>query len=408
MLLKFHDPSVNAPWVVGGGGIGGLAAALSLSRSGLDVLVLERAQKLSEIGAGIQLGPNAVAVLHQLGLWDEYRRVACLPGKLQAIDADTGQLLSTMDLTSFASRYGFPYTSVHRGDLQAILLRAAQARADVRVASEIYGLEQDKDDLLVYTNSADVSMQSIHAAALVGADGLWSRVRQHVITDGKPLFTGDVAYRALVPTRALPVALRSTNVRIWMGAHIHVVAYPVKAGEAMNIVAIISGRVTRDAESWEAQASGEQLADITRKADAGLAQLLEFGTQLHGWQAWALHVRKPISASRYVKGRVALLGDAAHPMVPYLAQGASMALEDAWQLGVSVRRTVDVENALKDYALARWQRNARVQQRALRNGEIFHLHGVKRWGRDMALRLMGPRLMDSPWLYGAARQVAGS
>jgi salicylate hydroxylase len=400
MFGNFNNPSFDAPWVVAGGGIGGLAAALGLARSGQKVTVLERAAQLSEVGAGIQMGPNAVAVLNHFGLWQAYRKLACQPSRLYAMDARTGRVLSTLDLTGFSQRYGYPYTTAHRADLQSILLRAVENLAQVHTACEVYGLEQDANDLMVFANSDNSALRTLHATALIGADGLWSRVRQLVVTDRKPTFTGDLAYRALVPMQALPAALRSMDVRIWMGPDLHVVAYPVRAGAAMNLVAIISGRLVQDAETWEAQASSEQLARITRQADPGLAQLLEFGTQLHGWQTWALHIRKPLVAAQYVQKRVALLGDAAHPMLPYMAQGAAMAIEDAHQLALSVQQNEDTETALQDYASKRATRNARVQLKSLRNGEIFHATGLRKWGRDAALRWIGPSLMDTPWLYG--------
>lgn len=400
MFANYTDPSISAPWVVAGGGIGGLAAALGIGRQGKQVLVLERASELSEVGAGIQLGPNAVSVLSHFGLWQEYRKVACQPACMKAIDVHTGRILSTLDLSGFAQRYGYPYTTVHRADLQGLLLKAAQNFAQVHVSSEIYGLEQDDDSLVVFANSDTASLRAIQASALIGADGLWSRVRQLTLTDGKPEFTGDLAYRALVPMQALPAALRSMDARIWLGPDLHVVAYPVKAGESMNLVAIISGSLAQDAESWQAQASGEQLARITRQADPQLVQLLEFGTQMHGWQTWALHAREPLGEEQYVRQRVALLGDAAHPMLPYMAQGAAMAIEDAYQLSRSVVAHADTESALLDYANKRHRRNARVQCKSRNNGRIFHASGMLKLGRDMALRVMGPTLMNTPWLYG--------
>jgi salicylate hydroxylase len=402
MFGNFVDPSLDAPWVVAGGGIGGLAAALGLGRLGKRVLVLERASALSEVGAGVQMGPNVVAVLTQLGLWQEYRKMACQPPRLQAFDSRTGRLLSELDLSSFAQRYGFPYTTVHRADLQGLLLRAVQNSVQVETSCEVYGLEQDVSDLMVFTNSTDTGLRSIHASALIAADGLWSRVRQLIVRDGKPVFTGDLAYRALVPMQALPAALRSMDARIWLGPDLHVVAYPVKSGDCMNIVAITSGRLAQEAETWHAQATSEQLARITRSATPQLAQLLEFGTQLHGWQAWALHARPPLDAIHYVQQRVALLGDAAHPMLPYMAQGAAMAIEDAHQLALSVQQNPQIQEALRHYASRRATRNARVQMKSRRNGDIFHATGLRKWGRDTALRVMGAKLMDTPWLYGYA------
>lgn len=400
----FFSPSQTRgeelPWLVTGGGIGGLAAALGLARIGRPVHVLERAVRLSEVGAGIQLGPNAVAVLQHWGLWNAYRRVACLPAALHARSAGSATAIGRMDLAAFAMRYGYPYTTVHRADLQSLLLQAVKPLAPVHTACEVYGFDQDKEELLVHAHSADSALRSMPAQALIGADGLWSRVRHLLLGDGKPEFTGDVAYRALLPMSGLPAHLRSTDVTVWMGRDLHVVCYPVRGGEALNVVCVIAGRINTEEQSWDLQGPPDQLARVTRHVAPALMELLEYAHGLHGWQMWALHVRPPMQARQYVSDRVALLGDAAHPMRPYLAQGAAMALEDARQLALSVQSQPDPRAALQHYARARWQRNARVQQQSWRNGRVFHASGLMRAGRDLGLMIMGPRLMDAPWLYG--------
>jgi salicylate hydroxylase len=239
-------------------------------------------------------------------------------------------------------------------------------------------------------------------ALLVGADGLWSRVRQQLLGDGAPRPTGHLAYRAMVPQASLPAALRCQNVVVWLGAGLHVVQYPVRGGDWLNVVALVEDRpqVARagDRSGWDHAALGADLQQALGSATAELQALVQ---AIEGWRLWHLQIRDTLrSASQMAQGRVALLGDAAHPMLPYLAQGAGMAIEDAQALGQALAELGTTPAALAGYAQTRCQRNARVQKRALRNAWIFHASGPTRWGRDLAMRLLGERLLDLPWLYG--------
>ena len=390
--------------IVTGGGIGGLAAALALGRAGCEVRLFEQADAFSEVGAGIQLGPNATRLLHSWGLGQALAAVAAFPDKLQVRSATTGHTLGELPLGSaMQTRYGAPYATVHRAGLHALLLRAVQQQGSTRlhVKRPLLAFSQTPEAVTVQTPD----FPDIEADALVGADGLWSTVRQQLLLDAPPLATGHLAYRALVPQSGLPEALRSQQVTVWLGPRLHIVQYPVRGGEQLNTVAIVHGQLTDGADPWDNSALAAHIAaDLSTALAGSCAALTAQMAAVPRWRRWALFERPPmLGAHQHAAGRVALLGDAAHPMRPYLAQGAGMALEDAAALGHAWRgviRTADVPAALQQFAHGRWQRNARVQARAKRNGEVFHATGPLRWGRDAAMKLLGRRLLDMPWLYG--------
>jgi salicylate hydroxylase len=397
--------------LIAGGGIGGLAAALAASRAGWDVRLFEQAPAFGEVGAGIQLGPNVVRVLHGWGLQDELARVAAFPHRLQVRDAVTGDELGVLPLGEQAlQKYGAPYATIHRADLHGLLLQALQARDHVRLNLNTA--------LASYADSGQaVTLQTgdgleVQGDALIGADGLWSRVREQLLADGPPRITGHLAYRALLPQASLPERLRSQQVTAWLGPKLHVVQYPVRGGEWLNVVVIVQGRLDGDIQRWDHASNASELEAALLLAAWPLRELVQAitdsgGEAGAGWGLWALCDRPPISgAQQQAQGRVALLGDAAHPMRPYLAQGAGMAIEDAAELGSALaqaqNQAVEVPALLQRYALNRWQRNARVQARSLRNGQIFHASGPLRWARDASLKLLGEKALDLPWLYGEA------
>ncbi|WP_341906395.1 FAD-dependent monooxygenase [Polaromonas sp. YR568] len=386
--------------LIAGGGIGGLAAALAASRAGWDVRVLERAASFSEVGAGVQLGPNAVRVLEGWGLLDALRRVAAFPDRLEVRCAINGRVLGVLPLgDAMVQRYGAPYATVHRADLHGVLLQAVQQTPTrLHAGRALAGFSQTAQAVTVQCESGF----EVECDALVGADGLWSAVRQQLLGDGLPQRSGHLAYRALVAQNTLPERLRSQCVTAWLGPHMHVVQYPVRSGEFLNIVAFIEGKAPESMDTWDHSANASDLAAGLADMSAPLQDLLH---AVGHWRLWVMSDRPPMQgAHQHAVGRVALLGDAAHPMRPYLAQGAGMALEDAAELGralsIANDPAFDVPVVLQRFALNRWQRNARVQARALRNGQIFHADGVMRRARDASLRLLGERLLDMPWLYG--------
>jgi len=381
--------------LVAGGGIGGLAAGMALARAGASVRLIERSDHWGEVGAGIQIGPNVTRILQGWGLADELAQVAAMPTCLQARDAHTGRVLGTLPLGERSERlYGAPYACIHRADLHALLLAAATRQGvNLQLGQSGSGLTQQSGLLTLQTEQGG----RWSAAMLVGADGLWSRTRVELGLTDTPRFSGHLAYRALVPQDSLPVHLRTDQVTVWMGPHLHVVHYPVQAGRGLNLVAIVHGGLPADAQSWEAMA---QPASLFQALGPVATDLLERLQAMQGWRLWALHDRPPLTGSaQMANGHVALLGDAAHPMRPYLAQGAGMAIEDAQVLAQAWAGTGSVPERLQRYAQARWQRNARVQTRAIRNGEIFHAQGPVAWGRNASMRLLGEHVMDVPWLY---------
>ena len=388
--------------VISGGGIGGLAAALACARAGWTVDLLEQSPVFGEVGAGIQLGPNVVKVLETLGVGDALRRVAAFPRHLEVRNATTTERLGVLPLGQTAvQRYGAAYATVARADMHQLLLEAvrAQGGVDLHLDSRVIGITQNDLGVRVET----VQDQVFDAPLLVGADGLWSMVRKQVVeNDAAPRVTGHLAFRAMLPQSALPASLRTQIVTAWMGPDFHAVHYPVRSGEWLNVVCIVNGKVSGDPQSWDHSANANELRSRMSQARGPLRDLIYAIDQ---WRLWPLTDRTPMaSAAEHAKGRIALLGDAAHPMRPYLAQGAGMAIEDAAALArclgeMSAKVPDQVPQALMRYANLRWQRNARVQARAIRNGEIYHLKGVKQLGRDIALKLLGARLMDVPWLY---------
>lgn len=388
------------PVLVAGGGIGGLAAALACARAGLPVQLFERSPAFAEVGAGIQLGPNVTRLLQAWGLTASLEAVAAYPDNLFIRSADTGAELGRLRLGAQArARYGAPYATIHRADLQALLLQAVQGEAGVVLGLDqaITGFEQDANSVSVHHADG----RQTPGALLVGADGLWSRVRQQLLGDGAPRPTGHQAYRAMVPQANLPAALRCQDVVVWLGTGLHVVQYPVRGGDWLNLVALVEDRTQQqnpgDRSGWDHAALGADLQRLLHSSAPALQALVQ---AMGGWRLWHLQVRDTVSsASQMAQGRVALLGDAAHPMLPYLAQGAGMAIEDAQALGQALSSAGATPKALAQYSQARWQRNARVQKRALRNAWIFHASGPTRWGRDLAMRLLGESLLDMPWLY---------
>lgn len=397
--------------LIAGGGIGGLAVALAASRAGWDVCLYEQAAAFTEVGAGIQLGPNAMRVLHSWGLQDALAQVAAFPQCLQVRDAVWGSELGILRLGErMLKKYGAPYATIHRADLHGLLLQAAQACDNVQLMlnSRVASYTDTWREVTVRGEHHD----EIAGDALIGADGLWSRVRQQMLGDGSPRVSGHLAYRAMVPQASLPEHLRSQHVTAWLGPKLHAVQYPVRGGEWLNVVVIVQGPAPDDLQNWNHHANAAELQAALEMTCAPLRGLIEAVTasantslENPAWSLWPLCDRPPIcGAHQQVRGRVALLGDAAHPMRPYLAQGAGMAIEDAAELGgvlaQALDATFDVPSLLQRYASNRWQRNARVQARAVHNGQIFHAEGPLRWSRDASMKLLGEAVLDMPWLYG--------
>lgn len=391
--------------LVAGGGIGGLAAALGCNLAGWRARVFERAETFTEVGAGLQLGPNATRVLEAWGLSDALRAVAFYPQWIAIRSIAGNRTLGRMPLgAELARRYGAPYATLHRADLHALLLAAVEQTGEtVLHLGTDAGPARAREDCVGLTyRRGDESCESEGDALLV-ADGLWSRLRAQVVADdGPPRPTGHFAWRTLIDRGALPQALRQEHdgVTVWLGPSVHVVAYPVRRGELLNLVVLAEGVPgVAPADDWNAQAVPAEVARVLAGANRSLRALTEAAPY---WRRWMLHDRDPVAGPQALaQGRIALAGDAAHPMLPYLAQGAAMSIEDAAELQRVLAMDIeDVQASLARYALHRWERVGRVQARARRQADVFHAVGPMRWGRDAALMLLGSRLLDQPWLWG--------
>ena len=396
-----------------------------------------------EVGAGVQLGPNVTSILRSWGVDKTLEHLAFEPHDLQVYEARSAELLATLSLgKSFHTRYGAPYLTLHRADLHSALHACAVqgGYAQINLNSKLLDLQNDPNNkyvsLKVSKNVSPVSPQTTHAPpnpdtqsfvelnykAVIGADGVWSRVRDMVYGSTFPVnFSGDLAYRSLVLQKMLPQHLRMQGIRVWLGPGMHLVQYPVKGGEWLNSVLILSSQDrlstqasgigdTRHALDWTINMSADERAsNIHSIFSQSCSKIQDTLRAIDAWSVWPLMRAEPLSsAAQMTKDRVALLGDAAHPMLPYLAQGAGMAIEDAFVLGQEFARAagpssstdLDVQAIFVRYAQRRWARNASVQRRALTNAKIFHANQLRAWTRDRALKILGSKLLDMPWLYG--------
>jgi len=386
--------------VIAGAGIGGLTAALALARRGFRVVLFEAAPRLEEVGAGIQLSPNASRVLVGLGLADRLKPHVVTPEELIVHNARTGGALARTPLgATAAQRYGAPYWVVHRGDLQQALVDAVSQEPAVtlHLGTRVEGFATDGHGITVAA-MRDFRSAEERCMALVAADGLWSVLRRRLGHRTQPRFARHVAWRTLVPANAVPPDFAAPAVNLWLGSRAHLVHYPVKAGRMINVVAIL--RDDWKEPGWTAAGSRAELLDRFPPGmwHAPAHELLKASAQ---WQKWALYDCPPFR--RWGKGPVTLLGDAAHPMLPYLAQGAAMAIEDAAVLGACLARTPDdPAGAMRVYERMRLGRSARTQRAARRNGTLYHLGGAAGFLRTLTLLAVGGAglLKRYDWLYG--------
>ncbi len=381
------------PLLIAGGGIGGLATALAVARTGRPVHVLERAAQFGEIGAGLQLAPNASHALARLGVLDAIAPHAVFPRRLMWRDARSGAQVTALDLGErFRAHYGHPYVVMHRGDLLDVLLGAC--RADARIVLEpsrdVVGVEDHGDSMRAVC--ADGS--SYEGEAIVAADGLWSRLRKLVHDDGDPVAAQYVAYRGTLPVAELWEGAGLDDVTVWTAPGLHFVQYPIRGGQLFNQVAVFrSHRYRPDSDDWgTADELDAAFAVGCAPVQAGIARIRRD-------RRWTMYDREPIAD--WSRGRLALLGDAAHPMLQYLAQGACQALEDAVVLADALVGYDDPAAAFLAYRDRRYLRTARVQYSARVFGEIWHAGDVGATLRDT---MLAPRRDDDfthvEWLYG--------
>jgi 3-hydroxybenzoate 6-monooxygenase len=380
--------------LVVGGGIGGLAVALSLARIGRPVRVLERNPEFGEIGYGIQLGPNAYHVMRLLGLSAVLDQHATFPKNQRLLDAVSGEGIAHLCMDeAFRGRYRYPYCLVHRRDLHGALLDACRDQADITLetSKELVEFSQDGDRVLV--SCADGSQYA--GAAAIGADGLWSQVRAQMFVDGPPRPSGHIAYRGAVAIEQVRDHRYLDDMALWAGPDFHMVHYRLRGGTVMNIVAVIESRQFR--RGLADFGGPEELDEIFSRATPQIHHLL---SHVSKDRHWMLHDRDPIP--NWTHGRVTLLGDAAHPSLQYMAQGACMALEDAIQLASDVQQAGDdLCCAFQEYQRKRLLRTARVQLTARFWGAVTHAGGVARDLRNQLLgRCTSEKFCDElDWLY---------
>jgi len=386
--------------IVAGAGMAGLTAALTLARAGMRVTVFEQAEKLEETGAGLQLSPNASRILIALGLRERLAADAVAPRAIRVMAGGSGREIVRIPLgDEIERRYGAPYWSIHRGDLQSALADAAQDELDVTIE---FGVRVE--DFAAHVKGVSVvgrrggQVVDERGIALIGADGIWSnvatRLRGQSIT---PTFRHRTAWRALIPAEAAPQEFRAPLVHLWLGQDAHLVHYPVKAGRLINIVGIIHDEWNET--GWSATGDrNEILRHFARWAWSETVRA--FVAIPERWLKWALYDRgAPFRGS---KVPVTLIGDAAHPMLPFLAQGAGMAIEDAVVLADMLGKYLDdPSDALRAYEGARWHRTYRAQQLSRRQGRIYGLGGPEAFVRNLAMRAMGGEKLRAryDWLY---------
>ncbi len=384
----------DLPVLVSGGGIGGLATGLMLARAGHSVTICEKAENFGETGAGIQIGPNAFKMFDAMGIRQEINQVAVFPDALVMMDALSGKTITRLPLNNDAFKKHFqnPYGVIYRPDLHSVLLDAVKNMPNVQMMTNCsVDHFKDHNDHVEITTSQGVEK----AAALIGADGLWSQIRNNLRGNEKPRISGHIAYRAVLPAREVPEANRKNEVILWAGPRTHLVHYPLHRGEIFNLVAVFHS--DRYEEGWDVFGNASELEQRFSGQHKSVLTMLE---KIDSWRMWVLCDREPIK--NWSKGNVTLLGDAAHPTMQYLAQGACMAMEDAVCLASKLdQHDGDFEMAFRAYQQARYLRTARVQLTSRLYGDIYHAENVTAELRQMMLGGRDPEAAYAGmnWLY---------
>lgn len=383
----------DQPILIGGGGIGGCAAALALSLKGYSTIVMEQADEFGEIGAGIQLGPNVHKMFIRLGIEEAIKGVAFYPNNIIMNDGLTGERITRLDLgDAFQSRFGAPYGVIHRADLLDVLLDACRASdlIEMHTSTEVTDYEEADGTVTAITKEGP----NFTGCAMIAADGLWSNIRPKIVGDGDPIVSGHIAYRAVLPIDEVPEIVKNDDVVLWAGPKFHLVHYKLRRGELFNIVAVFHS--DRYEEGWDAFGDPEELRARFSGAREEVQALLD---KINSWKMWVLCDREPVKI--WTKGRVALLGDAAHPMLQYMAAGAGMAIEDSVVLADLLEKNDrDFEKSFTEYQDTRYLRTGRVQTTARIYGEIYHASNVVGELRSQMLQGRDPQNYEGlAWLY---------
>src|SRR5215469_10937205 len=383
-----------------GGGIGGLAAALALARQGIPSQVVDQAAEFKEIGAGIQLGPNVFWMFEKLGLIESISALAVFPNNLVMLDSITGEEVTRISLgDTFRKKFHHPYALIHRADFHRVLLDACRKSNLIRLdaSQKIVEVKESNGGIAAKTANG----RDYRGAALIGADGLWSTIREIVVGDGKPKPAGHITYRAVPPTFEVPEQYRWRDMTLWAGEKVHFVLYPLRTGELYNLVAVFHSN--RYEEGWDSYGDPAELHERFAQTCAPVRMLLN---KIDSWRMWVLCDRPPIK--EWSRGRITLLGDAAHPMLQYLGQGACMAIEDAVCLADKVVAAEgDYTAAFRAYQQARYLRTGRVQIMARVYGEFYHAGGVAKELRNLMLGSRTPdeAMAGMEWLYGEQKEL---
>ena len=385
------------PILIAGGGIGGLSTALALAAKGFPSVVLEKAPELGEIGAGIQLGPNAFHCFDTLGVGDTARAMAVYVDRLRLMDAMSGDEICQIDLGErFRARFRNPYAVIHRGDLHGVLLQGCRENPliGLRTSAEVVGYDQDEHTVTARLTNGE----AVRGRLLVGADGLWSKVRRQVVGDTRPRVSGHTTYRSVIPVEQMPEDLRWNAATLWAGPKCHIVHYPLSGWKVFNLV------VTYHNDAPEPVAglavSHEEVLRGFGHIHPRAQQVIHSGSK---WRLWVLCDRDPVD--NWVDGRAVVLGDAAHPTLQYMAQGACMAMEDAVCLAHVLDQHAGAhETALEAYRQQRVLRTARVQLQSRAIGDhVYHPAGVHAQLRNaiMAAKSQDQWMDTLQWLYGS-------
>ena len=389
--------------LIAGAGIGGLTAALALAKSGFRIVIVEKAERLEEAGAGLQLSPNASRVLNDLGLQADLAGRAVVPEAVSMISARAGGEIARLPLGEAAcSRAGAPYWVIHRADLQAALQAAVGDNPDIelRLGCQFEDATPHAKGVSVVQRTGMTRRQDV-ALALIGADGIWSTVRSHLFPKVQPQFSGLIAWRGTLEATQLPRELTPRRVQLWMGPDAHLVAYPISNGRRINVVAVVPGTWNRP--GWSAPGDVTEIKNAFAASQWPPTARMLIGA-VDEWRKWALFTVTGLG--EWTKGAVALLGDAAHAMLPFAAQGAGMAIEDAAVLAKCLADSdrddpSAIATAMQRYARLRQPRVARVQRAARQAGWIYHLAGPLASARDLTIKTMGAErvLARQDWIY---------
>lgn len=392
---------IRSKIIIVGGGIGGLAGALALAQKTFDVIVLEQTNQFKEVGAGIQLGPNVFKMFKALNLIEPVEELAVFPDALVMRDALTANAITRIPINtaSFKKQFRFPYGVIYRPDLLNILKQACDRLPNIDIIFNKRAVKTKQTPTKAFVICDDHT--SYEAQAVIGADGLWSEIRKNILGNEAPRVSGHIAYRAVLPIDDVPERSRNNEVTLWAGPKTHLVQYPLHRGEIMNLVAVFHS--DRYEEGWDVYGESSELHE---RFSGQHTYVLDLLAKINSWKMWVLCDREPVKS--WSNGRISLLGDAAHPMLQYLAQGGCMAIEDAICLADNLdKQSGDIIGALQSYQNDRYLRTARVQLTARFYGDVYHAAGPTAELRDLTL---GGRTTDQAyagmkWLYSGIDEV---